>query len=271
MREQEAMDLHNAFALDKARAFIARQDFGGLKLGAAEVAPPDLAFDTAKQQAVLVGSDIVSFDTGVEAGFREAASNCALLAQLAADKANSVDIDPMAWFDSYFSVLAHLGWVVQERDTASYQLGQDGLEVHKAILDVVSAFLGPVAPAALELVKLALVSLQSMEEGSPFITLFKRQTQHAKIGRVQFTAIHNDAKGGLLAEAMAFGLNADAEVSQILFFKLHNDHTLLRRSLGRLSLNRMAIEALAPQIKAKVLPFMASYVDTLDIGAPPQK
>jgi hypothetical protein len=46
---------------------------------------------------------------------------------------------------------------------------------------------------------------------------------------------------------------------------------LLRRSLGRLSLNRMAIEALAPQIKAKVLPFMASYVDALDIGAPPQK
>ncbi|UAK26327.1 hypothetical protein [Sphingomonas nostoxanthinifaciens] len=263
------MDLHESFALDVARAFVARLDFGEFALPADDVAPPDLVFDAAKQQSVLVGSDVVSFDTGVEADFREAASNCALLAQLAADKATSADADPMAWFDSYFSVLAHLGWVVQERDTASYQLGQDGLEVHQAILDVVSAFLGPVAPAALELVKLALVSLQTMDAASPFITLFKRQTQHAKIGRVQFTAIHDAGNGGLLAEAMAFGLNADAQVTQILFFKLHNDHTLLRRSLGRLSLNRMAIQALAPQIKAKVLPFMASYVDALDIGTPP--
>jgi hypothetical protein len=262
------MELQNLFELDRARAFVARLDFGAEELAATEVAPPDLVFDEAQKQAVLVGSDVVSFDTGVDAGFREAASNCALLAQLAADNATGGGVDPMAWFDSYFSVLAHLGWVVQERDTASYQLGHDGLEVHKAIIDVVTAFLGPVAPAALELVKLALNSLQSMDADSPFINLFKRQTQHGKVGRVQFTTVHDDGNSGLMAEAMAFGLNADAEVTQILFFKLHNDHTLLRRSLGRLSLNRMAIEALAPQIKAKVLPFMASYIDALDIGAP---
>lgn len=263
------MDLHQLFDLDHARAFVGRLDVGQPHLAIDGTAAPDIVFDAARQQAVLVGSDVVSFDTGIEASFREAASNCALLAQLAADKASSAELDPMAWFDSYFSVLAHLGWIVQERDTAVYTLKNDGLEVHEAILQVIAAFLGDVAPAALKLVELTLTSLKSMNSGSPLITLFTRQTQHARVGRVQFTAVHADADGGLLAEAMAFGLTADAEVTQILFFRLHNDHTVLRRSLGRLSLNRMAIEALAPQIKAKVLPFMAGYVDALDIGTPP--
>ena len=53
-----------------------------------------------------------------------------------------------------------------------------------------------------------------MDAESPFITLFKRQTQHAKIGRVQFTAIHDDAGKQpvhpLQVLARAYGLPDDA-------------------------------------------------------------
>lgn len=260
------MTQHEGFDTNKARAFVARIDLPDAPVMLdAPASTSDIIFDQAKQQAVLVGSGIVSFDSGVEESFRQAASDCALLAQLFANKNNHDDSDPIAWFDSYFGVLGNIGWVTQARDTATYQIKSDGVEVHQAIIEVITALLGPNV-AAVKLVELTLKSLQSMNKDSPLITIFSRESQRANIGRVQFTTIRNDAQQGLLAETMAFGLSATESVMQILFFKLHQNRATLKRSLGTLSLNRPAIEALAPTIRNKVLPFMTKFVAELDIG-----
>ena len=252
------------FDLNSARQFVARADLGPVPLGLTSETP-DLVFDKAKQEAVVVGSQVLSFDTGVEATFREAVSDSALLAQLAANRITDAGKDPIAWFDAYFAVLGNIGWAIQARDTATYEIKNDGMEVHQAILDVISAFIGS-APGAAALVKLTLESLKSMDADSPLITLFDRESQHADIGRFQFTTVRQDPDGGLFAEAMAFALHAEKTITQILFFKLKKGKSTLRRSLGTISLNRDALTALKPAIRAKVQAHMAGFVAALDIG-----
>lgn len=250
------------FNLDSARQFVARALPDAPLLGAAE--PPDLGFDKAKEQAVLVGSAVLSFDVGVESSFREAISDSALLAQLVANKTTDAGTDPIAWFDAYFAVLGNIGWAIQARDTATYDIKTDGMEVHEAILDVITAFIGPV-PGAAALVKLALESLKKMDANSPLITLFEKESQHATIGRFQFTTVRQDEHGGLLAEAMAFALNAERTITQILFFKLSKSKQTLRRSLGTISLNREALVKLQPLIRQKVQAHMIDFVQSIKL------
>lgn len=254
------------FDIDKARSFVARQDIPVSNAGMG-LETPVIDFDTAKKQALVVGSDVISFDTGVESEFRQAISDSALLAQLVANR-NADSSDPIAWFDAYFGVLGNIGWVTQTRDTATYQIKVDGVEVHEAILEVVSAFIGSV-PGALALVKLSLDSLKAMNKDSPLITLFNKESQRAKIGRFQFTIVRPDDQGGLLAEAMAFALNAEKSITQILFFKLHKTKATLRRSLGTVSLNRSALTALQPVVRRKVESYLSSYVAALDLAPLP--
>ncbi len=155
--------------------------------------------------------------------------------------------------------------MTQVRDVANYQFRTDGMEVHEAILDVVSAFLGPV-PGALALVQLSLESLKKMDEDSPLITLFSRESQQAKAGRFQFTTVRADPGAGLLAEAMAFALVAKKNVTQILFFKLRHGSATMQRSLGTVSLNREALTKLRPLVRRKVETYLAREIASLDLG-----
>jgi hypothetical protein len=253
------------FDLDEARAFVARLDLPEAPGLGVEGSP--IVFEDVKKQAVLVGSDIVSFDNGIEAEFREAVSDAALVAQLGAQTKLGGDADPIKWFDTYFDTLSRLGFVIQARDTAEYQLEADGVEVHEAILKVVTAFIGNV-PGAVALVALALESLKSMKKDSPLITLFDRESQKAKIGRFQLTLVRTDPSGGLLAEVMAFALEAESKTTQILFFKLKKNRNRLRRSLGSASLNRAALKGLRPILRKKVQAHLAKFVAEIDLGLP---
>lgn len=68
-----------------------------------------------------------------------------------------------------------------------------------------------------------------------------------------------------MAEAIAFALNADSAITQILFFKLHNSRTTLRRSQGSVSINVDAMRSLAPKIKSRIAADRASYIDAIPL------
>lgn len=237
-------------------------------LGVAPAASPTV-FDEAKAQALVVGSDVVSFEAGIESEFRQAISDSALLAQFYANATVPASQDPIGWFDAYFGALANFGWVTQERNTAAYEFDSDGLEIHKAVIEVVSAFLVP-GSAALKLVVTTLNALQSMSKDSPLITLFDRESQHAEVGRFQVTLVQTGPGGSLMVEAMAFALKADSEITQILFFKLHKARTELRRSLGKLSINTDALKSVAPVVKAKISAYRAAYMSAIPLPPLPQ-
>jgi len=239
----------------------------GLSAAPEAPAPPPTVFDMAKSQALVVGSDVVTFEKGVEAEFRAGISNAALFAQLAANHKVSPTDEPMKWFDAYFDILQHLGWTVQTRDTAQYDFKADGFEVHQAIIDVITAFLAPM-PGAAALVIATLKGLQSMNKGQPFITIFKKTTENAKVSRFQFTFVHQDATDGLMAEAMAFALTDTETITQVLFFKLHKNRSSLKRSNGSLSINTDALAVIKAPMARKVAAFLPRYIADMDLTPP---
>ena len=108
-------------------------------------------FDAAKQQAAVVGSDVISFVKEITPELRKDIVNSTLLAQLVANKKvqDPQDLEGvLAWYKEYFNVLSQVGFVVQESGFAEYQEKSASFEAHEAILDVVKVVLAG-APAAL--------------------------------------------------------------------------------------------------------------------------
>jgi hypothetical protein len=224
---------------------------------------PQVVFDGAKDQAVVAGSEVVSFTESVEAEFREIISDSALVAQFGANAKYKVEQDPIAWFDHYYSILGGMGWVTQSRETAEYQFEKDGLEVHEAVLEVVEAFLGPI-PGAAKLVKIALGSLAKMDD-SPLITLFNKQSEKANVGRFQFTLVRQEGSS-FLADGMSFGIKAKKNVTQILFFKLHSAEAKMRRSLAKVSIGADALEGLRAQLKTMIQAHRNKFLTELPLA-----
>jgi hypothetical protein len=175
------------------------------------------SLDTTKDQAAVVGSDVISFVSGVTTDRREAIVNSSLLAQLVAKKKVSDPNRIYEWYDAYFEVLTNVGWVMQDRSFAEYQESSKNFEAHKAILAVATTLLGS-APSALALVTTTLNSLHSMDESTPWITIFNRESQTARAGRFQISLVDEDAAGEFFVSLMAFGLEAKSEIKQVLFW-----------------------------------------------------
>ncbi len=251
----EARDAIATTELPAVEAFAADAPAGG--------GMPD--FDVDKEQSVVIGSDVVSFGTGVDAEFRQAIADSALFAQLAALKEVGPDADPMLFFDAYFHRLLQLGWLVQQRDTSELDVRGDGFDVHHAITGVITAFLAPIAGAA-QAVLAVLEGLYRMNTSAPFITLFNKRSTRQKIGRFQFTYVRQDAEKGLLAEMAAFGLTANEAITQVLFFKIHRNRASVRRSLGQLSIAPDALRGIRAQLAAKVQAFRVSMIAEADLG-----
>lgn len=75
----------------------------------------EVALDEARDQAAVVGSEIISFVRGVSRERRRDIVNASLFAQLIAKKkvAEPANLEEIAaWYNSYFDVLAHLGFSI---------------------------------------------------------------------------------------------------------------------------------------------------------------
>ena len=253
-----------------ARTLISTAELPPMHAFAADaVGLEEVVFATAREQALVVGSDVVSFTIGVDAQFREAIADSSLFAQLLAIREVGEGADPLTFFDAYLKTLLQLGWILQQRDTAEIAFDNHGLEVHKAVIGVITTFLGPLAgPVAVAAVIAVLDGLHKMDADKPFITLFDKRSRHGKVGRFQLTYVRKDPDHGLLTEIMAFALNADKTVTQVLFFRLHNGATTLRRSLASLSVDTAALAALRPNLAARMKSFRTALIAEADLGPP---
>src|SRR5258708_1762233 len=143
------------------------------------------AIAKAKQQAVVVGPDIVSFVSGTDPALRTAILHSALLAQLAANRKVPSRDEIRAWYEAYFDVLVQLGWAIQDRGFSEHHEAGDDFEAHQAILTIAASVLGP-ASTALVVVQSTLDSMKAMAKGS-WMTIFQNESQAAKAARFQVT------------------------------------------------------------------------------------
>ncbi|CAI3787997.1 hypothetical protein AHFPHNDE_01670 [Pseudomonas sp. MM227] len=224
------------------------------------------ALETAKAQSLVVGSNIMSFKTGVDAGARQALTDSSLFAQLAAAKSIGNDPNPLAFFDAYFGTLVKIGWLIRQKETAELSYTADALDVHEAMIGVITSFLSPITGAAVAVLAV-LKGLQKMSADTPFITLFNSQRHHESVSRFQFTYVYADEEQGLMARAMAFVLETDTQLTQILFFKLQSGEMSLRRSEGVLSIDGNALKALQPPLAAKMNAYREKYIAGVELDA----
>jgi hypothetical protein len=225
-----------------------------------------LGFETAKNQAAVVGSDVIAFVNGVTVERREAIVNSSLLAQLVAKNKVSDPNRIYEWYDAYFDVLTNIGWVVQDRSFAEYHESSQNFDAHQAILAVATSLLGA-APTALALVKTTIDALKSMDASSPWITIFSRESQTARTARFQISLAQQDPAGQFLVSLMAFGLEAKSTITQVLFFKAKASEASLRHYSGRVTINTGVLDGVRDALKAKLTAHAADYVKALpDIG-----
>lgn len=121
-------------------------------------------FDAAKEQASVVGSEVIAFARGVSAASRNDITNAALLAQLVAKKQcpEPKSLQQVTdWYETYFDTLARIGFVIQDKGFAEYTETSDAFEAHEAIIEAATTLLAG-APGALILVKTTLGALQKM-------------------------------------------------------------------------------------------------------------
>lgn len=222
----------------------------------------ETAFETAKTEAAVVGSDVISFVEGVTAERRNDIVNATLLAQLAAKKRVPDGSRIKDWYDAYFDVLTNVGWTIQQRDFAEYRASSQNFEAHKAILEVATTVLGP-ATTALKVVTTTLNALHSMNEDSPWITLYSRESQTARTAHFQVTIVEQKPQQGFLVSLMAFGLEARETITKILFFSSKASEATLRHYSGGVTIATDVLDGIRADVKAKLLGLTKEYVKKL--------
>jgi hypothetical protein len=209
-----------------------------------------------------VGSDIVSFVRGVTEDRRNDIVNSSLLAQLVATRKVGKSGGIFPWYDAYFEVLENIGWVIQSREFTTHKETSINLDAHKAILAVATTLLGPGA-TALQVVKSTLDALKTMGDDSPFITLFNRESQHARTARFQISLAEEEANGRFLVSLMAFALTANANLTQVLFFRFRKNDVALKHASGTVTINTDVLASIREPLKQKLLAFTNDFVKKL--------
>jgi hypothetical protein len=222
----------------------------------------DSALDTGKNQASVVGSDVISFVNGVTAEQRQDLINSVLLAQLVA-KVQIPDATKIYdWYNAYFNVLKQVGWLVQDEGFETYHAASEGFEAHEAIIGLATVLLAP-NPTALAVVKAALDSLKRMDASSPWLTIFDRESQTAQTARFQVSVASPTKDSQFLVTLMAFGLEARSTLTQVLFFKFHANDALLKHYSGKITIDAQVLAGVRDMIRDKLAAHVSTYVKNL--------
>lgn len=249
---------------EQARRYVQKLQLPAQAKGREGLETVDYAFDAAKNQAMVVGSDIVSFVQGVTPEQREDIVNSSLLAQLGAKKKVTDPTQIYDWYNVYFDVLSQIGWVIQDQGFSTYSESGEGFQAHEAILKVATALLGPGA-TALVAVMTTLEALKAMSADSPWMTLFNRESQSANTARFQVTLAEQTKDNQFLVSLMAFGLEAKKTLTQVLFFKLETSEASLKHYSGKVTIDTDVLSSIRQDIKNRLTGFAKGYVKQLPI------
>jgi hypothetical protein len=219
---------------------------------------------SADKQALAVNAQLTEFQKNVPQNIRSTISYGLLLGQLAADKELAGDTDPLKWFNSFNGVMRKIGWLRGGSEFANQQIADVNVELHKALIPVLEAALGPAAAAA-SVILATLKGLQDMNKDSPWITLFQRKsatTQGAKMG---LSFVDAGDGGGALIKTAFFGFEARQMITQVLFFKIAISNATVRTASSSLEISAQTLADTKDALAAKVKPFVAENIANIAI------
>ena len=218
-----------------------------------------LALEAGRAQAAVVGSEVLSFAADVAPEWRQDLIHSSLLAQLVAKKKVPDPGRVFERYDAYFDVLKNVGWVVLKEDFAIYTEDGQNFEAHSAILKVAEMLLGPSA-SSLALVSGTLNALHSMDQSSPWITLFARESQTAQTASFQISVAEATPEGGIVVALMAFGLDARTELKQVLFFRARASDATLRHCSASVTIDTHVLASARETLKTRLAQHANRYI-----------
>ncbi len=251
-----------------ARSFIAGAKLPKLSARAAREPGAPVRITTAESQALVVGSSLVVAAEGVPAKVRSDVINCTLFAQLAASGQVSDPTKVTDWYGAYFEALSALGWAQHDRRFEEFASRGTTLESHKAIVRVLTALLGPAAPA-LALVIDTLNALASMDENSPWITLFDHQSTAVKSARFQVATAQQGRSGLIDVALVAFDMRSRVSLTQVLFFKFKSNRTKLKYASGMATIYEAALALHREQVAERVAAYQSAYIGAVKFPPAP--
>jgi len=231
---------------------------------------PPVELKATDAQTLVVGSGLIIAAENVPAQTREDLVNCTLFAQLAASGTVGDSAKVPEWYDVYFRTLTALGWAQSDTHFEEYAFDSKNAEAHQAISKVLAVLLGPQA-AALVVVKTAIEALQSMNENSPWIALFDRQSRTGRSARFQVATAQIDGGGLLQTALVGFDLKATSTLTQVLFFKFSSSATSLKYAAGRATIYEAALAGQRDAIAQRLAAYRAAYVGQVAFPPPPAR
>ena len=202
---------------------------------------------------------------GRRAGGRAGAiADSILLAQLAANKAAGEAQDVFRWYDKYVEVLQNIGWQIRDVDFQTQTVTDKNAGMHKAIIPVITAILGPHAAAA-SIVLSVLNGLREIDTSTPWITLFDRASQHAHGAKFQVSYVDADAHGHPEITLLSLGIRANRTITQVLFFKFSSEDAELKKASGKMAVSMQRLNSARDAIAERVQPFIADFVKNVEI------
>ena len=225
-------------------------------------APPALEEKTA--QALVVGAGLVMAEEGVSAQRKEDIVNSTLLAQFAASSEVKDRTDVIRWYGSYFTALQNLGWVMTSHQFQEFQQAGKTVEVHKAIMSVLTTALGPAA-TTLAVVKSVLDGLEEVGAENGWLKLFDREAVSAKVARFQLVTAQPTVGGLINISLFAFSVEAKKKFTQVLFFKLKKSDATLRHAGGTASIHEALLASVRDDLRKKLEKAAADFVASIEI------
>jgi len=227
-------------------------------------APTALEDKTA--QALVAGSSLVIADDGISAQTKEDLVNSNLLAQFAAS--NAADrTDVLAWYSAYFSALQRLGWAMTSNDFRQFKQTGTTLEVHEAIMAVLGAVLGPAASAVV-IVKSVFDGLAKVAHNNGWLKLFDQQAAKEEVAHFQVATAQSKATGLVDLGVLAFSVEADQKITQVLFFKLKKSKAKLRYAGGTATIEEQVLGTVRDAMRKKLQSVAEQFIESIAIPPP---
>lgn len=151
-----------------------------------------------------------------------------------------------------------------EVEQVDRRLEEQGGDVHRAIIPVVTAALAP-GVAATSIVLAVLSGLGDMDENAPWITMFDRSSTHAHGAKFQVGHVDADEAGNPQMTLVCFAIDAKRTITQVLFFKFKDQHTSVRQDVRRLGSTPAHLALTGDLIADRVRPFIIDFVRSIDI------
>lgn len=221
-----------------------------------------LPVKAGEEQSFFNEKSLVSFASSVTGQLRSDVLQTILLAQMAANKQFPGQEKLFDWYNVFLSVLAKIGWIVENLNEQNYDSAKSEFELDNVIIDILSTAFGK---NYILIIKKTLEAIKNMNDEDKKIKAFEKNTRSVSQRGFQI-ALANEEAGVVAIQIATFMLDTSLDVRRILFFKTEKEDAGLQYIIKRATLNSAAYNGdLRKLVNAKIKDVLLTNISEIEI------